>query len=100
MAQRRKLPPIHPGELLRDELNEIGVSLNELGRALRVPMNRISAIVNGKRAITVDSAMRLARYFGTSPQYWLNLQSAYDLEIAARETRPRIEREVLPRNAA
>ena len=55
MSQRRKLPPIHPGELLRDELNEIGVSLNELARALRVPMNRISAIVNGKRAIAVDT---------------------------------------------
>jgi addiction module HigA family antidote len=100
MAQRRKLPPIHPGELLRDELNEIGVSLNELGRALRVPMNRISAIVNGNRAITVDTAMRLARYFGTSPQYWLNLQSAYDLEVAEREIRPQIEKEVLPRTAA
>src|ERR1019366_430287 len=59
MAQRRRLPPIHPGELLRDELGEIGVSLNELGRALRVPMNRISAIGNGKSAITVDSAQRL-----------------------------------------
>jgi addiction module HigA family antidote len=85
--------------LLRDELNEIGVSLNELGRALRVPMNRISAIVNGKRA-TVDTAMRLARYFGTSPQYWLNLQSAYDLEVAEREILPRIEKEVLRRTAA
>jgi addiction module HigA family antidote len=100
MAQRRKLPPIHPGKLLRDELHEIGVSLNELGRALRVPMNRISAIVNGNRAITVDTAMRLARYFGTSPQYWLNLQSAYDLEVAEQEIRPQIEREVLPRTAA
>jgi addiction module HigA family antidote len=100
MAHRRKLPPIHPGDLLGDELNEIGVSLNELARALRVPMNRISAIVNGKRAITVDTAMRLARYFGTSPQYWLNLQSAYDLEIAEREIRPLIEKEVLPRTAA
>jgi addiction module HigA family antidote len=100
MAQRRKLPPIHPGELLRDELNEIGVSLNELGRALRVPMNRISAIANGNRAITVDTAMRLARYFGTSPRYWLNLQSAYDLEVAEREIRPQIEKEVLPRTAA
>jgi len=100
MAQRSKLPPIHPGDLLRDELNEIGVSLNELGRALRVPMNRISAIVNGKRAITVDTAMRLARYFGTSPQYWLNLQIAYELEVAEQEIRPQIEREVLPRTAA
>jgi addiction module HigA family antidote len=100
MDRRKTLPPIHPGELLRDELNEIGVSLNELGRALRVPMNRISAIVNGKRAITVDTAMRLARYFGTSPQYWLNLQSAYDLEVAERNIRPQIEKEVLPRSAA
>ena len=100
MAQRRKLPPIHPGELLRDELGEIGVSMNELARALRVPMNRISAIVNGRRAITVDTAMRLARYFGTSPQFWLNLQNAYDLEVAERAIRPRVEREVLPRTAA
>ena len=97
MAQRRKLPPIHPGELLRDELSEIGVSLNELARALRVPMNRISAIVNGKRSITVDTAMRLARYFGTSAQFWLNLQNAYDLETSDHRG---IEREVLPRNAA
>jgi antitoxin HigA-1 len=100
MTQRRKLPPIHPGELLNDELQEIHVSLNELARALRVPMNRISAIVNGRRAITVDTAMRLARYFGTSPQYWLNLQVAYDLEVAGQELQPRIEKEVLPRTAA
>jgi antitoxin HigA-1 len=100
MAQRRKLPPIHPGELLGDELKEIKVSLNELARALRVPMNRISAIVNGKRGITVDTAMRLARYFGTSPQYWLNLQTAYDVEVAGIEILPRIEKEVLPRTAA
>jgi addiction module HigA family antidote len=97
MPHLRKLPAIHPGELVKDELQEIHVSLNELARALRVPMNRISAIVNGKRAITVDTAMRLARYFGTSPQYWLNLQNAYDLETADRAG---IEREVLPRHAA
>ena len=100
MYQRKKLPPIHPGELLRDELEEIGVSLNELARALRVPMNRISALVNGKRSITADTAMRLARYFGTSPHYWLNLQTAYDLEVAGIEIGSRIEREVLPRDAA
>jgi antitoxin HigA-1 len=100
MLQRKKLPPIHPGELLRDELEEIGVSLNELSRALRVPMNRISALVNGKRSITTDTAMRLARYFGTSPQYWINLQSAYDLEVAVIRIGSKIEREVLPRSAA
>ena len=97
MANTHKLRPIHPGELLQDELHEVGVSLNELGRALRVPMNRISAIVNGKRGITVDTSIRLARYFGTSPQYWLNLQNAYDLETADRAA---IERQVLPRSAA
>ena len=100
MPQRKKLPPIHPGELLRDELEEIGTSLNELSRALRVPMNRISALVNGKRSITADTAMRLARYCGTSAQYWLNLQSAYDLEVAAIKIGAKIEREVLPRDAA
>ena len=100
MRPRKRLPPIHPGELLRDELEEIAVSLNELARALRVPMNRISAVVNGKRSITADTAMRLGRYFGTSPQYWLNLQTAYDLEVAMRQIGPRIEREVLPRRAA
>lgn len=100
MARKRKLPPIHPGELLGDELREIGISLNELARALRVPMNRISAIVNGRRAITVDTAMRLARYFGTSPQYWLNLQTAYDLEVARQQMQTQIEKEVLPRTAA
>jgi addiction module HigA family antidote len=100
MSQRKKLPPIHPGELLRDELAEIGVSLNELARALRVPMNRISAIVNGRRSVTADTAMRLARYFGTSAQYWLNLQSAFDLEVAGSKFGSRIDREVLPRNAA
>ena len=100
MPKRRKLPPIHPGSLLRDELGEIGVSLNELSRAIRVPMNRISAIVNGRRAITVDTALRLARYFGTSPQFWLNLQIAYELEIAGQDLQRRIEHEVLPRTAA
>ena len=100
MPQRQKLQPVHPGELLRDELEEIGVSLNELERALRVPMNRISALVNGKRSITADTAMRLARYFGTSPQYWINLQGAYDLEVADIKIGAKIEREVLPRDAA
>jgi addiction module HigA family antidote len=100
MSHRKKLPPIHPGELLRDELEEIGTSLNELARALRVPMNRISGLVNGRRSITADTAMRLARYFGTSPQFWLNLQTVYDLEVAGIKIGSKIEREVLPRNAA
>ena len=100
MNQETEISPIHPGELLRDELDEIGVSLNELARALRVPMNRISAIVNGRRGISADTALRLSRYFGTSPRLWMNLQSAYDLEVASLHSGPRIEREVLPRAVA
>ena len=100
MLERRKLPPIHPGEILREDLDDGGISLNELARALRVPMNRISAIVNAKRSITADTALRLARYFGTSAQYWMNLQAAYDLQVAERSSGHRVEREVLPRSAA
>lgn len=100
MAPRKKLPPIHPRHVLRDELQEIGISLNELARAFRVPMNRISAIVNAKRAIPVDTAMRLPRCLGTLPQYWLNLQMAYDLESAGRRIKPQIEGDVFPRSAA
>lgn len=86
--------------MLRDELKAVGTSLNELARALRVPMNRVSALVNGKRSITADTAMRLAKYFGASPQYWLNPQRAYDLDVAAIKIGSKIDREVLPRNAA
>ncbi len=97
---RKTLPPIHPGEILAEDLRDAGVSLNELARGLRVPMNRVSAIVNRKRSITADTAMRLARYFGTSPEYWMNLQTHYELAVAARRKGPQIEREVLPRRAA
>ena len=79
---RKRLPPIHPGELLRDELNELGISLNRLARDTRIPLSRVSLIVNGRRSITADTAMRLAHYFGTSAQMWMNLQTAYDLEVA------------------
>jgi addiction module HigA family antidote len=96
MAKRKNTRPAHPGELLRVELAGIGVSMNELARALRVPMNRISAIVNGKRSISTDTAARLAWYFGTPPQSWLNLQAAHDLGAVDRLV---IEREVLPRGA-
>ena len=95
MAKTTKLRPIHPGELLRDELEERNVSLNGLALSLRIPMNSISAIVNGKRSITADTALRFARYFGTSAQMWMTLQTAYDLEVAEQEVGPRIEREVL-----
>lgn len=97
---RKRLSPIHPGQVLKEDLRDMDVSLNELARALRVPMNRISAIVNGRRSITADTGMRLARYFGTSAQYWLNLQTFYDLQVAEGKLSQRIEREVLPRHAA
>lgn len=80
--------------MLRDELEERGLSMNQLARELHVPMNRISAIVNGKRAITADTALRLARFFGTSAQMWMSLQAGYDLEMAARDVGSQIEREV------
>src|SRR5262245_9968739 len=99
-ATRKRLSPIHPGAILREDLQDMKSILNQLSRDLRVPMNRISAIVNGRRSITADTAMRLARYCGTSAQYWMNLQSAYDLQKAARERSDRIAREVLPLEAA
>ena len=74
--------PIHPGEILADELNEIGISSAQLARTLRVPANRISQIIAGKRAISADTALRLARYFGTTPDFWMNLQKTYELDLA------------------
>ncbi|PYV25916.1 MAG: addiction module antidote protein, HigA family [Acidobacteria bacterium] len=76
--------PIHPGEILADELREIGLSA-ELARTLGVPANRISQVIAGKRAITADTALRLARYFGTSPDLWMNLQKTYELDLARRQ---------------
>lgn len=77
--------PIHPGEHLAEELKELGMSAAELSRQLKVPTNRITAIMNGQRAITGDTALRLAHFFGTSAQFWLNLQSLYDLRLAERK---------------
>jgi addiction module HigA family antidote len=74
--------PIHPGEILAEELEALGVSPTELSRQIRVPANRISQIVNGKRAITGDTALRLAHWFGTSPQFWMNLQALFDVRVA------------------
>ena len=77
--------PIHPGEILADELEELDVSPTELSRQIRVPANRISQIINGKRSITGDTALRLAHWFGTSPQFWMNLQALYDVRIAEED---------------
>jgi len=76
---------IHPGEHLAEQLEALGMSAAELGRQIRVPTNRVTAILNGKRVVTGDTALRLAHFFGTSPQFWLNLQTLYELRIAERK---------------
>ncbi len=78
----------------------LGLSINRLARDLHVPVNRVSEIVNGRRGITADTALRLARYFGNAPEFWLNLQSTYDLQSASRDRAESIQREVRPRHAA
>ena len=77
--------PIHPGEILGDELEEIGISAAGLARTLEVPTNRISQIIACKRAISADTALRLARYFGTTPDFWMNLQITYELDLARQQ---------------
>lgn len=96
-----KMPPIHPGEILREEfLVPLGMSVHALAIALRVPATRLHEITKERRAITPDTALRLARYFGASAEFWLNLQTAYDLRVAKQNALAAIEREVLPREAA
>jgi len=85
-------PPIHPGEILADVLATIGITPTELARQIAVPPNRISQIINGRRAITGDTALRLGHWFGTNPQFWLNLQSAHDLRTAQKRAGPAIAR--------
>ena len=95
------LPPIHPGETLREDLlAPLGLSANRLAIELHVPVTRINDIAHGRRSITADTALRLARYFGTSPQFWINLQANYDLEVASDALAAMIEAQVKPRRAA
>jgi addiction module HigA family antidote len=94
------MAPVTPGEILREDFMEpLGLSANALAKALHVPPNRITAILNGTRSITADTALRLARYFTTTPQSWLNLQKSYELEVARRTVGHAIEAEVSPRAA-
>jgi antitoxin HigA-1 len=92
--------PVHPGEILREELEEIGLSARALAKALRVPPNRITAILNQQRSISADTALRLARYFGATPELWLNLQQSYDLKTTKLAAWGMIESDVTPRQAA
>jgi len=102
MAKSHKLlPPIHPGEILRlDFMEPLQLSMNRLALDLRVPVTRIAEIVHARRGITPETALRLARYFNTSPGFWLNLQTAYDLEMAHDKLSHTIEREVRPSSFA
>ena len=101
MANKDRLPPIHPGEILREEfLAPLGMSAHELALALRVPATRIYDIVNEKRGITADTAVRLARYFGTTSRFWMNMQASYELEVAEDQLGPAVMRDVRPRTAA
>ena len=93
----RKLKPVHPGEILREEfMAPLGLSMNKVAMALRVPVTRIADIVNERRGITADSALRFARYFRNSPAFWMNLQTRYDLEVAEDEIARQVERDVQP----
>lgn len=96
-----KLPPIHPGETLREDfLEPLGLSANRLAIELHVPVTRINDITHGRRSITADTALRLSRYFGTSPQFWINLQTNYDIEVALDASKVLIDSQVKPRRAA
>jgi addiction module HigA family antidote len=86
--------PIHPGRILRRELQARELSANALTRALRVPSGRIVDILNGKRSVTAETVLRLGRYFGNDPQFWVNLQAQYDLAVAVRDVGARVAREV------
>jgi len=100
MAQRKKLSPISPGEILRDALAEASLTANAAALMMRIPNNRLSEILRGKRVITADTALRLARLFGTSAALWLNLQAKYDLERAEDQSGELIAREVESLRAA
>jgi len=97
---KNKMQPVHPGEILREELEALGLSAKAFAEALDVPANRVTAILNAQRGVTADTALRLARYLGTSPEFWLNLQKSYELRVAEIEKGKEIARKVKPRKAA
>ena len=100
VATSRKLPAVHPGDVLREEfLEPLSLSIYRLAKDLKVQRSRLNEIALGQRSISADTALRLAIYFGTTPEFWINLQAQYDLDIARRELRNKIRREVAPRAA-
>jgi antitoxin HigA-1 len=93
----KKMMPVHPGEVLREKfMQPLGLSMNKVALDLRVPVTRIADIVNERRGITADTALRLARYFNNAPAFWLNLQLRYDLEVAEDEISDKVRRDVRP----
>ena len=100
MNVRNGMRPVHPGEILREELDALGLPANALSEALGVPVNRTTMILNGQRGVTANTALRLARYFGTSPQLWLNLQKTWELRRAEIDAGREITERVTPRHAA
>ena len=100
MTVNNGMRPVHPGEILRDELQALGLSANALSTALDVPVNRNTAILHGHRGVTANTALRLARYFGTTPQIWLNLQETYELRRAEIAVGHRITAGVKPQHTA
>jgi addiction module HigA family antidote len=92
-------PPIHPGEILSDELTELKLSAAELGRELHVPTNRVTQILAGKRAVTADTPLRLGHWLGTGPELWMDLQKTYELRLAVQESGAEIRRTIVPRTA-
>jgi antitoxin HigA-1 len=95
MTMAAKLPPVHPGAVLLEEfLEPMGLSQYRLAKDISVPPRRINEIVHGKRAVTADTALRLARYLGTTPRFWLNLQAQYDLDVESDRLGDRLDREV------
>jgi addiction module HigA family antidote len=95
------MAPIHPGEILREDLMKpLRLTVSGLARDLKIPVSRMSEIVNGRRSLNADAALRLSRYFGNTPEFWINLQAAYDLRVTIHSSASRIEREVRPRRAA
>ena len=97
----KKLKPVHPGEILRKEfMQPLGLSMNRVALDLRVPVTRIADIVNERRGVTADTALRLARYFKNSPAFWMNLQLRYDLEVAEDEISQKVSRDVRPLDLA
>jgi len=100
MRKPTKRAPVHPGRILKSEIDDLGLSANTLALSLRIPANRLTEIINGRRSISADTALRLGRFFGTSAQLWMNLQSVYELQVAEDLLAERIAADVQPMRRA